>query len=234
MNRLPTELQRLFELPEGGLGPYLGRVRCLWIEISGPADWTPLRAVWAALQTELELPAPAIAVSGRGGLQLWLSLQQPVTVAEAAAFLDALCRTHLPGHTGLRARRLRCWPDAAGTAAPPDAVPAQVQSGADPRWSAFVTPDLPAVFGEDAWLDLPPGDDAQAELLSRIEPISPTAWNRALGRLLPSPAAPMPAAAGPDTPIAFLRSVMNDPQAPLALRVKAARALLAAGLGDTA
>lgn len=249
MNRLTTERKRLFEFPEGGLGPHQGRVRCLWIELSRPADWTPLRAVWQALQTTLELPAPAIAVSGQGGLQLWLPLAQPAGLAEAAAFLDALFRQHLPGMAELKPGRLRCWPDAQGTLPPPATVPAQVNGGEEPRWSAFVTPDLPAVFGEDAWLDLPPGDDAQADLLSRIQPITPEAWAAARERLglnrpaepqraadTPSalPSAPYVAATGATTPVAFLRQVMNDPQAPMALRVEAARALLAAGLGDTA
>lgn len=242
MTRLRTELQRLFDLTEAGFGPQPGQVRCLWIELAGPADWAPLRALWTALQAELELPAPAIAVSGQDGLQLWLALQQPVPVAEAATFLDSLCRTHLPGHAVLRPGRLRCWPDAAGSRPPPAPVPAQVKAGDEPRWSAFVTPDLPAVFGEDAWLDLPPGDDAQADLLSRLAPITPTAWAAALARLparpeqsvVSPPAARNATPAAGSTPVAFLRSVMNDPQAPLALRVEAARALLAAGLGDTA
>lgn len=248
MHRLTAELQRLFHLPEGGLGPQQGQVRCLWIELARPADWGPLRTLWNALQTELDLPAPAIAVSGRGGLQLWLSLARPVPAREAAAFLQALCRRHLPGMAQLAPGRLRCWPDADPSTPPPDPVPAQVQGGDEPRWSAFVTPDLPAVFGEDAWLDLPPGDDAQADLLSRIQPIEAADWTRAGERLglaatatlaatastlPPSPVTP-PATTGGTTPVAFLRQVMNDPQAPLALRVEAARALLAAGLGDTA
>lgn len=242
MNRLSTELQRLFELPEGGLGPHQGRVRCLWIELGRPADWALLRAVWSAVQTELDLPAPAIAVSGDGALQLWLALAEPVAVAEAAAFVEALCRTHLPGMAGLRPGRLRCWPDAAGSTPAPARVPAQVVTGQEPRWSAFVTPDLPAVFGEDAWLDLPPGDDAQADLLSRMALVAPAAWAGAKARLLPRPISDRPApittttttTQGTPTPAAFLRSVMNDPQAPLALRVEAARALLAAGLGEQA
>lgn len=258
MTRLRTELQRLFDLTEAGFDPTPGPVRCLWIELARPADWAPLRALWTALQTALDLPAPAIAVSGQGGLQLWLPLAQPVPRAEAAAFLAALCRTHLPGHAELRPGRLRCWPDAAGTLPPPAPVPAPVtlqvkvqgNAGDEPRWSAFVTPDLPAVFGEDAWLDLPPGDDAQADLLSRIQTIAPAAWAAACARLglhganasaavAPATVAP-PVAAAPaapahaTTPVAFLRAVMNDAQAPLALRVEAARALLAAGLGDTA
>lgn len=246
MTRLRTELQRLFDLPDGSLGPHQGQVRCLWIELARPADWAPLRTLWSALQTELELPAPAIAVSGDGGLQLWLSLAQPVPAAEAAAFLDAVCSTHLPGRADLKPGRLRCWPDAGGQLPPPARVPAPVRTGEEPRWSAFVTPDLPAVFGEDAWLDLPPGDDAQADLLSRLTPIPPQAWAAAQARLRPRPVpatvpalvpavSPPAAPAGPaTTPVAFLRSVLNDPQAPLALRVEAARALLAAGLGDTA
>jgi len=242
MIRLQTELRRLFGLSADGLGPHQGQVRCLWIELAHPADWVPLRSVWQAVQTELDLPPPAIAVSGDGGLQLWLALAQPVPVPEAAAFVQALCRSHLPDMADLKPGRLRCWPDTDGTTTAPALVPAQVQGGNEPRWSAFVTPDLPAVFGADAWLDLPPGDDAQADLLSRIAPITPQAWAAARARLptrevpptvnAPNPNAGLPASG--QTPVAFLRSVMNDAQAPLALRVEAARALLAAGLGDTA
>ncbi|WP_394706566.1 hypothetical protein, partial [uncultured Hydrogenophaga sp.] len=82
-----------------------------------------------------------------------------------------------------------------------------------------------------------------ADLLSRIQPMSPQAWAAASQRLKlherPAPAPTTPKTTTPtghapqgSTPAAFLRSVMNDPQAPLALRVEAARALLAAGLGD--
>jgi hypothetical protein len=35
------------------------------LELARPAEWPPLARVWQAVQAELGLPAPAIAVSGR-------------------------------------------------------------------------------------------------------------------------------------------------------------------------
>ncbi|OOG87875.1 hypothetical protein B0E41_03075, partial [Hydrogenophaga sp. A37] len=114
------------------------------------------------------------------------------------------------------------------------------------RWSAFVAPDLPAVFGDDPSLDFQPGEDAQAELLSRLASITPDAWQAALARLQPAAvvAAPTPTAV-PTPPLAastphhalngpyqdprrFLMDVMNDPTVALAYRIEAAKALLVA------
>ena len=52
------------------------------LELTGPADWDVLSAVWRGVQADLELPAPAIAVSGTDGLQLWFSLEAPVPAAQ--------------------------------------------------------------------------------------------------------------------------------------------------------
>ena len=103
MNRLQQELQRLYGLPAGaslgldldarGLVDEPGRVRAMVLELARPADWAALSAVWGGVQADLALPAPAIAVNGSDGCQLWFSLLEPVLVPQAAAFLDALrCR----------------------------------------------------------------------------------------------------------------------------------------------
>ena len=112
------------------------------------------------------------------------------------------------------------------------------------QWSAFVAPDLAHMFDGTPWLDLPPNPEGQAELLSRLRSIEPAEWRAAQAWLqqadLALQTAPQPAtlaaqhAAPPDTgaavsdldPHTFLRQVMNDATAPLALRIEAAKALL--------
>ncbi|MFG6414590.1 hypothetical protein ACG02S_11855 [Roseateles sp. DC23W] len=212
MNRLHSELHRLYPppAPDG--------VRGLLLELARPADWTALGAVWRGVQAELQLPAPGIAVSGTDGLQLWFSLQQPVTPARATDFLARLQARYLPGIAASRLRLL------AGAALP--ALPAQ--DTATGNWSAFVAPDLAPVFADTPWLDIQPGADGQADLLARLACIKPSAFDAAMQALQP---APTPVAAAPGEtadldPRGFLQRVLNDESAPLALRIEAAKALL--------
>ncbi|KRC12289.1 hypothetical protein ASE11_02185 [Hydrogenophaga sp. Root209] len=232
MTRLDTEQQRLY--PDAADG----HTRALVLGLARPADWTLLRAVWQGVQADLELPAPAIAVSGTDSYQLWFSLAQPVALEQAQRFLEQLRQRYLPD---VARSRILMWPPSdvavAGSVHRAPAVPALQE--ATGNWSAFVSPDLPAVFGEDPWLDMAPGQDAQAELLSRLKCIQPDEWTHALERLIPAkvPGAPptraptqttppAPTGDAPMEPRQFLMSVMNDASAPLALRIEAAKALL--------
>ena len=248
MTRLQTQYQRLYQLPAtdstaGLIGPG-GEVRALVLALGKPADWAALSPVWRGVQADLELPAPAIAVNGVDAFELWFSLAEPVPVAEAAAFLQGLRLRYL---ADVKPARLRLWPDAvAPTASPgPSRIPAlQPATG---RWSAFVAPDLPAVFGDDPSLDFQPVDDAQAEQLGRLASIPPDAWQAALAQLQAvAPVAAVAAAAHTalsspassavtahaalqgtyQDPRRFLLDVMNDPTVALALRIDAAKALL--------
>ena len=122
-------------------------------------------------------------------------------------------------------------------------MPAE-QSGAEGHWSAFVAADLAPVFADTPWLDLPPSEDGQADLLKTLVSIKPEAFVAALVQLAPaaapdtpaSPAASAPAATGAgagstgriEDPRQFLLQVMNDASAPLAQRIEAAKALLSA------
>lgn len=141
---------------------------------------------------------------------------------------------------------------APATAAALHAVLPPAAQGDSGHWSAFVAPDLAPVFADDPWLDGPPSPEGQAELLARLGGINPADFDSALLRLQPvaapvagstptavaatSAAAAAAAHAQADTvsttayprddPAAFLRAVMNDTRAPLALRVDAAKALL--------
>ena len=252
MTRLQTEYQRLY-LPPGtgadsadapGLIGADGRVRALVLALSRPADWDALSPLWRGVQSDLELPAPAIAVNGVDAFELWFSLAEPVPVAEAAAFLQGLRLRYL---ADVKPARLRLWPDAAAPTASPGPARIPALQPATGRWSAFVAPDLPAVFGDDPSLDFQPVDDAQAEQLSRLASIPPDAWQAALAQLQPvapvaSLAAVAPAALSPPAssavtahaalqgpyqdPRRFLLDVMNDPTVALVLRIDAAKALL--------
>lgn len=253
MTRLYTEWRRLFQpssaSTDGALLTPEGHTRTLVLETTGPAAWSRLAPVWQAVQTELALPAPGIAVNGRDGCQLWFSLAQPVPAAQGAAFLRALTTRYL---ADVAPARLRCFPDRPGPGPVPAVVPGQ--QAASGNWSAFVTPDLAPLFDDEPWLDLAPGDEAQAELLARLTSTSVADIERALHHLMPPAAtttAPAPdappapgvppaqpaehAVTGPrgvyTDPREFLRAVMNDTTAPLALRIDAARALLSAPSG---
>lgn len=251
MTRLQTQYQRLYQPPAtesttgaSGLIGHGGEVRALVLALGKPADWAALSPVWRGVQADLALPAPAIAVNGVDAFELWFSLAQPVPVSEAVAFLVGLHQRYL---ADLKPGRVKLWPTADATPWPAPRVPAL---HAPDRWSAFVAPDLAAVFGgDDPSLDFQPGEDAQAELLSRLHGIQPDDWQAALQQLQPAvpvadsaastrvaPAAPVAAVESAPLPVAlagiyqdprqFLRDVMNDPGVALALRIEAAKALL--------
>ena len=181
-----------------------GRVRALVLELGRPADWDALLAVWQGVQADLALPAPAIAVSGTDAYQLWFSVAQAVPVAQAVAFLEGLRQRHL---TDIAPHRIGMLPAPAPAPAPVPAasappaprnlpptlrVPAQQPNG---HWSAFVTADLARIFADEPWLDLPPNELAQADLLSRMVSIPLDDFERACAQLRPSPPAPAPAPA---------------------------------------
>ena len=232
MDRLQAELQRLY-LPPGatrdasgppGFDPagIAGQVKGMVLELAAPAGWRELSAAWQGIQADLGLPAPAIAVSGGDAYQLWFSLTEPAPAAQARAFLEGVRARYLAGVApeGIRIQQAGVLP------------PAQV---APERWSAFVAPDLAPLFAEERWLDHPPGTDAQADLLSRVEGTPAEAFRRARAQLgvgdashapAAEPGAPGPHATGTADPRAFLLSVMQDPAVDLRLRIEAAKALL--------
>jgi hypothetical protein len=242
MTRLQSEWLRLYlaPAPDGAeaagstsLVQAQGRVRALVLSLGRPADWSALSRVWQGVQADLALPAPAIAVSGVDAYQLWFSLVEPVPVAEAQAFLAALCtrylRDVLPARVDLLpaseasaqggVRHVALWP---GQQALPE------------QWAAFVAPDLAPMFADTPWLDIPPSPDGQADLLATLQSIKAPDWQAALAALQPVPtlARPVPAAASRQAPASglspwqFLNDVLNDDTVALALRIEAAKALL--------
>ena len=252
--RLSQHIQRLYRLPGAPgepadtalplVGPD-GRVRAMVLALGHPGDWAALSAVWRGVQADLALPAPAIAVNGVDAFELWFSLAEPVPLAQADAFLQGLCQRYLVDTPPRRVRRMPSMEEGAATHSTP-LIPAP--QGATGNWSAFVAPDLAAVFGDDPVLDLPPGADAQAELLGRLSPIKLAAFENALAQLqpaAPSTATAPQASAAPAAPVEpwqgvtntyedprrFLLDVMNDASVSLALRIEAAKVLLETGGG---
>ena len=235
MNPMESELRRLYLLDDGLAGePRLvtgdGHVRALVLELSRPADWNVMSTVWQRVQSELELPAPAIAVSGIDGYQLWFSLAKPVPASKAIAFLNSLRQRYL---SPIAPERVSLMPTATEHA---QLVPAlQAKTG---QWSAFVAPDLAAIFSDSPGLEVCPSPEAQAKVLARIECIKPEAFEAALNQLAgadcrqPSGAAPSLAALPTSTQHAnkeakqFLSEIMNDKTIEMHLRIEAAKALL--------
>ncbi|MDB5958078.1 hypothetical protein [Ramlibacter sp.] len=255
MNRLQAEWRRLY-LPAAAASeaagaeptaPALagGRTRALVLALAAPGAWDGVRAVWQGVQADLQLPAPAIAVAGSAGYQLWFSLAEAVPADQALAFLAALRSRYLGA---ARPERIATFPaDAAAPAGgAPRLPPHEIGPG---RWSAFVATDLAALFNEEPWLDLPPSAEAQADLLSRVQSTALADWQRARERL----AAAVVAEAAPAAAIAvasadpaaapgaqhedarrFLLGIMNDPAVALNLRIEAAKALLPCHAGPRA
>lgn len=227
MNRLQSELHRLYLPPSlAHAQARADTVRAVVIELTQPPCWDDLSRVWYGVQTELELPAPAIAVSGIDGLQLWFSIAEPIALAQAQAFLEGLCARFLPD---IAARRLRLLSE------PGDRLVPALQEPTG-NWSAFVAPDLAPVFADTPWLDVPPSEEGQAALLRGLHTMKPPAFEAAMEKLGLG-AAPLThkraaaatvavTAAARDDPKRFLLQVMNDDAVPLALRIDAAKALL--------
>lgn len=217
------------------------------LEVSGPADWDATSKVWRGVQADLGLPAPAIAVTGKDGYQLWFSLAESVPALQAMAFLELL-RSRYLGE--IKARRIALMPTVEA-ASPRQVLHARMvpalQAGSG-RWSAFVAPDLAPMFADEPWIDMPPNTDGQAALLAQLKSIQPDDLRRALERLGPAKGAlgsqaeaglaekpatgvgqmngrPAPAGRWLE-PRPFLLDVMNNDAVALALRIEAAKALL--------
>ncbi len=253
MNRLQSELTRLYLPPSqsraetdaqsSALIDRSDRVRAMVMELTRPPSWEVLSRVWHGVQTELDLPAPAIAVSGTDGVQLWFSLAEPIAVAQAHVFLESLRQRYL---ADIESSRVGLMPASDASALRQELHARLVPARQEPtgNWSAFLAPDLVPVFADSPWLDIPPNAEGQATLLRGIEVIKQAVFEAAFAKLEPAThpsqstpavavsvdeplahARPASASAG-DDPKRFLLQVMNDDTVALALRIEAAKALL--------
>jgi len=232
-----------------------GMARAMVMNFKKSADWEQVANLYRAVQDELDLPAPAISVSGRKGYRLWFSLAAPVPVAQARSFLDALRRKYL---ADLPVANLELRPDTEQPASAAQALMklAPARHVATGKWSAFIDPSMGAMFVDEPGLEMAPNMGRQADILAALKSIKAGDFQRALSVLQtaaesagkpglsptersaspPSEAASQPGAGHARTvlnvgnnfsdPKSFLLAVMNDPSASARQRIRAAKALL--------
>lgn len=209
-----------------------GTTRSLVLSFARRGDWPQVAALYQALQDDLELPAPAIAVAADNGYQMWLSLAEPVTLPLVRQFLAALVGKYL---ADLPATGIAGVP--AATAGPVALVPSL--NSANGKWSAFIDPSMGSMFAEESGLDMAPNLDRQADMLAGLAPMAPGQLQVALDLLLAPPEQPAPISPPPSEttarlslagtfsdPQSFLLALMNDPAASPDQRIEAAKALL--------
>lgn len=223
-----------------------GLVRAMVIRFSRAADWALVASLYQGLQDDLELPAPSISISGQAGYRLWLSLAEAVPAEQAALFLDGLREKYL---ADVQLSRFMMLPSGQRLLS---LVPSRHEASG--KWSAFIDPNMGAMFAEEPGLEMAPGMDRQADLLAGLKSITADEFRQAMEILGPlatinepliEPAACWSSSAGrPDLsdaargrqaqslgsnysdPKSFLLAVMNDPSASTEQRIEAARALL--------
>lgn len=236
MDELIAQLQRLYlpDTPAAALTTMLrgeseasvdlvgpgGLVRALVIELDS-GFWTQAAQLYEGVQTELDLPAPAVSVSGGKAYGLWFSFATAVPLARAAAFAEGLRQHYL---AEVPTTRVTLHPQA-----PLKLVPAHQGDG---RWSAYIDASLGSMFVDEPWLEMAPSPHKQAELLAGQASIKPDVLERALGILQPAAtSAPAYTPTGEtdgvhQEPVGFLLAIMNDAAVDTGLRIEAAKALL--------
>lgn len=261
MNKLESELQRLYcwpgqdvsswkpaaDNPEIKLISPGGLVRCCVLSVQKGADWETVAGLYQGVQAELDLPAPAISVSGDEGYQIWFSLAEPVALQLARDFLAGLFRKYL---SEIKATKLKFRPGGEADLRDVAMVPARLKV-AD-GWSAYIDPTMGSMFVEETWLQMAPSLDKQAGMLAGLESIKIADFQRALAVLSSPPemlapvselSPPLPShdsrnfqscggasllniGGGFNDPKHFLLAVMNDASATADQRITAAIALL--------
>ncbi|KRC02216.1 hypothetical protein ASE26_19330 [Duganella sp. Root198D2] len=170
MQKLNAELNRLFLAPaDGGTRS----ISLAFRKLAGDGEaghWERLCAVANALQAELGLPAPAVSICGAGAFGLWLSLEKPVTLAQAQVFAQLVCADA----------------DACAVALPP------YLDQASGKWAAFIHPGMGASFAGDEGLDMQPPEAGQVALLEGLESIGPAQFAQALDQLRRSSGGALP------------------------------------------
>ena len=224
-----------------------GLSRAMVIKFNRPGDWERVANLYQAVQEELDLPAPAVSVSGRQGYRLWFSLAEPLPVAQVRRFLKALSAHYLADIPVADIEFLL------GTDMPASTGQGLVQLVPAPnaltgKWSAFIDPSLGSMFIDEPGLEMAPALDKQAGILAGLESIKPVDFQRALEHLqrhdAEQSASAQDKALGQaptasdceypslnvgkhySDPKSFLLAVMNDASASPRHRIEAAKALL--------
>ncbi|MGK5023368.1 hypothetical protein [Janthinobacterium sp. RB2R34] len=155
-----------------------GRTRTLVLEFGGKGGgekhWSDLCAIANALQHELDLPAPAVSISGRSSFYLWLSLETPVPLAQARQFLQLLRSVFLPASTDILSAAPAAFLESV------ELPPCLQPSG---KWAAFIHPGMGASFVYEPGLDMPPPLHAQLGFLESLRSLTTTQFAKALAAL---------------------------------------------------
>lgn len=168
-----------------------GLTRTLVLEFGGKGGgdkhWSDLCAIANALQHELDLPAPAVSISGRSSFYLWLSLDSAVPVAQASQFLQLLRKVFLPASTDILATAPAALLESV------ELPPCLQPSG---KWAAFIHPGMGASFADEPGLDMPPPLHAQLGFVESLRSMTVAQFARALATLQQhAGVAPVPVAA---------------------------------------
>lgn len=178
MNKLTAELKRLYA-DARSISLSFRKLK----EDSEAGHWERLCAVANALQGELDLPAPAVSISGDGAYGLWLSLEKPLPAERAQEFVELLCAAYCP--------ELGQSPGAVGK---PLALP-PVLNHSSGKWAAFIHPGMGVSFAGDEGLEVQPPEAGQLALIEGLQSISEEQLAQAVARLRPAPAQPRKAVA---------------------------------------
>lgn len=199
MEKLLAQLIRLYLMPGQAPGQHPaatplvsedGLTRAIVIDFPRAAGdesghWARLCEVANTLQEKLGFPAPAVSVTGADAFRLWLSLREPVPVADVRRFLSLLRSAwfpELPLHASSTVELPPC------------------PHGATGKWAAFIHPGMGASFAGEEGLDIAPPAAAQLAFLEGLESIAPAQFEEAMAAMhRPREAAPpQPPAAAPD------------------------------------
>lgn len=199
MQKLNSELKRLYQAaPEAAAAGQTRTISLAFRRLPDDAEdshWERLCVMANALQTDLRLPAPAVSISGDGAYGLWLSLDQPIPLAQAGEFAGLLWAAYCPGYAPVAA---------SAPELPPRLDPS---SG---KWAAFINPGMGASFAGDEGLEMQPPEAGQVSLLERAESISPEQFAAALAQLRQRNAGARTAATAPQPAVAQDGLLLKD------------------------
>ncbi|VXB73284.1 conserved hypothetical protein [Massilia sp. 9I] len=130
--------------------------------------WTQLCEVANALQEKLGFPAPAVSITGGNSFRLWISLLEPVPVADVRRFLSLLRTAYFPElalHADSTVELPPCLHQATG------------------KWAAFIHPGMGASFAGEEGLEMAPPAAAQLAFLEGLESIGTTKLQEAMAAM---------------------------------------------------
>jgi hypothetical protein len=151
----------------------------------GEQQWEALCAMANALQNALDLPAPAVSISGADGYALWLSLATPVPVSQACRFLALLLAAHGPDAA-------QC-PPGISVSNETEVLPPCLNRETG-KWAAFIHPGMGSSFANEPGLEMAPPVAAQAAFLESLSSITAAQFARAVQALEQSHGAVLPLA----------------------------------------